>query len=63
MPDYLVQWEINITADSPEAAAREALRIQRDPASCATVFNVWDEDGIDTTADITALDEVGVVLP
>lgn len=63
MPDYLVQWEINITADSPEAAAREALRIQRDPASCATVFKVWDEDGIDSTVDITALDEVGGALP
>jgi hypothetical protein len=41
----------------PEAAAREALRIQRDPASCATVFKVWDEDGIDSTVDVTALDE------
>lgn len=57
MPDYLVRWEINITADSPEAAAREALRIQRDPTSYATVFEVWDEGGIDTTVDIPALDE------
>ena len=27
MPDYLVQWEINITADSPEAAARVILAL------------------------------------
>lgn len=57
MKTYAVTWEIEIDAESPEAAAREAFRIQRDPTSCATVFKVWDEDGIDTTVDITALDE------
>lgn len=59
MPDYLVQWEINITADSPEAAAQKALRIQRDATSTATVFRFWGEDGIDTTVDLTAIAEGG----
>jgi hypothetical protein len=37
---FRVSWVIDIEADSAEAAAREALRIQRDPASIATVFTV-----------------------
>jgi hypothetical protein len=39
MPDYRVKWEIDITARSPRAAAREALRIQRS-ISDAVVFIV-----------------------
>lgn len=41
MSDFLVRWEINIEADSPREAAENALEIQRDPSSIATVFNVW----------------------
>ena len=41
MRDFLVRWEINIEADSPREAAENALEIQRDPSSIATVFNVW----------------------
>jgi len=37
---FRVSWVIDIEADSAEAAAREALRIQRDPDSIATVFTV-----------------------
>ena len=37
---FRVSWVIDIEADSAEAAAREALRIQRDPQSIATVFKV-----------------------
>ena len=40
MSDFLVRWEINIEADSPREAAENALEIQRDPSSIATVFNV-----------------------
>lgn len=40
MTAYRVTCIIDIEADSPEDAAREALRIQRDPASIATVFDV-----------------------
>jgi len=41
---YRVVWAIDIEADSPKEAAREALRIQRDRESIATVF-VVDEHG------------------
>jgi hypothetical protein len=37
---YRVTWEIDLDATAPRAAAREALRIQRDPESIATVFGV-----------------------
>ena len=44
MADYYVTWSIEITdVDTPEQAARQALEIQRDPESIATVFEVWDE--------------------
>ncbi len=38
--DYRVTWEMDIPATSPLEAARDALRIHRDPASIATVFQV-----------------------
>jgi hypothetical protein len=37
---YRVTWTIDIDAKSPKAAAKEALRIQRDPESIATHFEV-----------------------
>lgn len=45
MNRYLVKWVIDLEADTPEAAAREALRIQRDPDSVATVFEIHDDEG------------------
>ena len=44
MPEYRIQWEIEIDADSPEEAAREALKIHSDPESIATVFKVIGEN-------------------
>jgi len=44
MPEYMVQWEIELSAKSPEDAAAKALKIQRDPDSTATVFDVTGED-------------------
>jgi hypothetical protein len=44
MPTYCVRWIIDIEVDTPEVAAQEALRIQRDPDSIATVFEVRDQD-------------------
>ena len=38
MVEFTVTWEIEVDADSHEAAAREARRIQLDPNSIATVF-------------------------
>ena len=40
--EYRVLWEINIDADNHEDAAQEALRIQRDPESTATIFTVQE---------------------
>jgi len=37
---YHVTWVIDVEAKSPKAAAKEALRIQKDPESIATVFEV-----------------------
>ena len=37
-----VKWEIDIDARTAKAAARQALKIQRDPESTATVFEVRD---------------------
>lgn len=37
---YNVKWLINIEAENPRAAAEQALKMQRDPKSIATVFHV-----------------------
>jgi hypothetical protein len=42
MRDYRVTWEIDVTAENPTKAAKEALDIQRDGGSLATVFGVTD---------------------
>ena len=42
---YKISWEIDIEADTPEDAVRQALAIQRDPESLATVFEVRDGYG------------------
>lgn len=40
MPSYKVTWEIDIQADSPQEAAEDALRIQRNEDSEAVAFVV-----------------------
>jgi hypothetical protein len=42
--DYRVCWEIDIVAEEPADAARQALAIQRDSRSTSTVFDVHDGD-------------------
>lgn len=49
---YKVEWVIDIYAATPEEAAREALAIQRDPNSLATVFEVTDDIGVSITIDL-----------
>ena len=46
MPNYHVEWAIDIDAETPELAARKALIIQRDPTSRATVFHVGNGDRV-----------------
>lgn len=55
MTEYRVRWEIDVEAESPEQAAKQALAIQRDQESVATSFSVasktpdgsWDGEYID----------------
>ena len=43
--DYLVVWEINIQAETPEEAARVAREYQLDPTAQVQTFDVIDESG------------------
>ncbi len=55
---FRVSWVIDIEADSAEAAAREALAIQRKPDSIATVFEVKAEgESQPVSVDLTEIDE------
>jgi hypothetical protein len=46
MPNYLVEWTIDIEADSPREAARKALETQRDEDSIAVCFTIHDGDTV-----------------
>ncbi len=59
MPEYRITWEMDIDADSPIDAARQALRIQRDPDSIANVFDITDDAGITERID---LEDAGAVF-
>ena len=56
MPSYLVEWTIDIEADTAEEAARAALAIHRDPDSIATVFQVRRGDSPAVTFDLGEID-------
>lgn len=51
MTDYLVTWDIQVYADSPEEAARKAREAQS-PGTLALVFLVTDEAGNQTQVDL-----------
>lgn len=42
---YRVSWSIDLEAASANDAAQQALAIQRNPESIATVFEVFDDEG------------------
>jgi hypothetical protein len=44
--NYLVEWAIDIEADSPQEAAQLALETQRDETSTATVFTVSGDGNV-----------------
>ena len=48
---YHVVWEIDVYAQSPRGAAKEAQAIQQDEGSMATVFDVTEE-GSDKTVRV-----------
>lgn len=49
---YLVTWEIEVEADSPEEAAVEAREIQLDDCSTATVFRMNSLGDVPTVYDV-----------
>jgi hypothetical protein len=53
---YLVKWEIDITADSVREAAKQALEIQQDKTSEALAFDVYEKATNSETA-VNLLDE------
>ena len=55
MKEYRVTWVIDVSAESPEDAARKALEIQRDVESTALVFKIR-EIGISKLAGMTVVD-------
>lgn len=57
MPDYYIEWSIDLEAAAPREAAQEALKIMRDPFSLATVFRVYDEDGNPIQVDLEEAQE------
>lgn len=57
MKPYVVSWTIEIDADSPEQAVREARKVMLDPQSLATVFHVVDEDGNTRQIDAALLEK------
>jgi hypothetical protein len=44
MNNYLVLWAMNITADSPKAAAKQARKAQIAKGTIAQVFEIYDEE-------------------
>lgn len=57
---YRVRWEIDLDADSAHAAATEALAIQRDSESIATVFDVREPNGNHLTIDLRSYSPIPV---
>lgn len=56
MNDYVVVWEIAISADTPREAAERAREYPLDPNSTATVFTVREFGS--SPVDIDLLDDV-----
>ncbi len=54
---YHVVWEIDVYAESPREAAKEAQAIQQDKDAMATVFDVAEEDS-DKTVRIDLAEEI-----
>ncbi len=52
MATYLIKWEVDIEADSPQEAAKIAREMQLDPDSEAVVFDVTHP----TTKEVTTVD-------
>jgi len=49
---YVVTWEMDIDAETPQDAARQAWALMRAKDSTANVFDVLDADGGCTRVDL-----------
>ncbi len=54
--EYRIAWYIDIEAGTPLLAAKQALAIQRDVESTATVFEVTKPNGKTVSIDLGLLD-------
>lgn len=52
MKSYSVSWEIELDAETPQDAAREAWKIMRLTDSSANCFTVCDDEGNVTRIDL-----------
>ena len=57
MPHYVATWQMEIEADTPEDAARQAWGHMRREDSTANVFEIIAEDGERARVDLTELAE------
>ena len=57
-----VTWEVDVDADTPKDAARQALAIQRRADSTATVFDVTDESGHTVHVDLDENEDVELLM-
>jgi hypothetical protein len=56
--DYLVSWEIEVKADNPIEAAKQARAAQTQSGTRSTVFQVFNEGAEDAVrVDLTAIAE------
>lgn len=49
---FRVVWEIDIYADTAKEAAEEAWRTMQEPGSTSNYFEVFDQDGNQTSIDL-----------
>lgn len=57
MPDFRVEWSMDIEADTPEDAARQTWAHMRRHDSTANVFTVISASGEQETIDLQEIDE------
>jgi len=60
---YKISWEIELDADNPLAAAKEALEMHRDSNSVSTMFYVQAEGSKDVFSVDLNEDDEDAVLP
>lgn len=56
MDEYTVTWVIQVSADSPEEAARRAKAKMQNPDTIADVFGVTTPGGDEVVIDLSMID-------